>query len=489
MKNKKSTTLYKAGRPPDDRTTGVAGHGLPVEVRGSSALYFVGKNKVWDYHEAVAPCSLTPIPEKGVGKGDGLDGNLIIHGDNLLALRSLQPTLAGAVKCVYIDPPYNTGWGKWVYSDKISRGGAPSWLGKLMEVESMSSRDLWLCAMTPTLHLLRTLLRDDGLVLISIDANEMIHLALLCDEIFGEANRVGVIIVRNNPRGRRFGTELAVEHEYLLAYAKNTEKFTAGRLALDDRRRAEYPHVDGNGKRHRLLGLRKRGAISSRAERPNLHYPLYVNPQDKSVSAKPGKELIEILPRRSDGSDGVWRWCGEKVERDREFLVARKVKRRSGAMEWDVFQIDHLERPDGAVSGRLFPSIWQGTEFNNERGRDQLREVFGESVFDYPKPVDLVKSAILLANARGGDIVLDCFAGSGTTCQAVMELNALDSGGRRFIAVEREPFADHITAERARRLIKGIPASKRELLRKGLGGEFTYAGVACSREGGREGHG
>jgi adenine-specific DNA-methyltransferase len=338
----------------------------------------------------------------------------------------------------------------------------------------MSRRDLWLCAMTPTLHLLRGILRGDGLLLISIDANEAFHLTALCDEIFGEANRFGAIAVRNNPRGRRFGTELAVEHEYLLAYAKDAASFTAGRLGVDEKRLGEYPLTDAEGKRYRLLGLRKRGAISSRGERPNLHYPLYIDPKNKTVSTEKGHGKVEITPRRSDGTDGVWRWSAPKIDRQQCQLTARMVRRRSGAREWDIFQLDYLVRSDGVPAGRLFPSVWQGPEFNNERGRDQLREIFGASAFDYPKPVDLVKNAIMLANAGGDDIVLDCFAGSGTTCQAVMELNASDGAARRFIAIEREPFADHVTAERVRRLIKGIPSSKNKLLRAGLGGGFSY---------------
>ncbi len=404
----------------------------------------------------------------------GLDDNLVIHGDNLAVLASLRPALAAAVKCVYIDPPYNTGWGKWVYSDDIVRGESGAWLRTMLQDKKMSRRDLWLCSLTPTLRMLHDLLRADGLALISIDANEAFHLTALCDEIFGEANRVGVIVVKNNPRGRRFGTKLAVEHEYLLAYAKDAAQFTPGRLAVDAKRLGEYPLTGPDGTRHRLLGLRKRGAISSRAERPNLHYPLHVNPLDQTVSLKKGPGKVAVLPRKSDGTDGVWRWSAAKVEREAHLLMARMVTRRSGAKEWDIFQIDHLARPDGVSSGRLFSSIWEGPQFNNERGRDQIREIFGESVFDYPKPVDLVKNAIMLANAGDGDVVLDCFAGSGTTCQAVMELNASDGAARRFIAVEREPFADHITAERVRRLIKGIPASKNELLRKGLGGSFSY---------------
>jgi len=336
-------------------------------------------------------------------------------------------------------------------------------LGKEVDREDLTRHDKWACMMMPRLKLLRDLLRDDGIVCISIDDNEFVNLVSLGDEIFGEHNRFGIIVVRNNPRGRRLGTELAVEHEYLVLYARSIEKFGAGRLELTEEQLLEYAETNSAGRRYRLLGLRKRGALSRKQDRPNLHYPLFVNPKDGAVVTQLGKGLIKVIPRLSDGTDGVWRWSKGKVDRESELLVARQVKRReTGDKEWDVFQIDYPDTEDGEISGRLFPSIWQGSEFNNETGRDQIRELFGKSIFDYPKPVDLVKHVILLANAKDG-IVLDSFAGSGTTAQAVLELNNADGGKRQFILAECEDYADKITAERVRRVIKG-----------GTSGSFSY---------------
>jgi adenine-specific DNA-methyltransferase len=328
--------------------------------------------------------------------------------------------------------------------------------------------------MMPRLKLLRELLRDDGVVFISIDDNEFNNLVSLCDEVFGEANRFGIIIIKNNPRGRRLGTELAVEHEYLIAYTRQIEKFKAGRLELSEEQLAEYSETDKEGRQCRLLGLRKRGALSKREDRPNLHYPIYINPNDASVHVEERKGLVKIIPKLSNGTYGVWRWSKEKVKRESHLLIAKQVKRReTGKTEWDVCQIDYPDNEEGELTGRLFPSIWQGSEFNNETGRDQIKDIFGEAIFEYPKPVDLIKHAVILSGDKDC-LVLDSFAGSGTTGQAVLELNWSDSGNRKFILVECEDYADKITAERLRRVIKGVKTAKDEKQKKGLGGSFSF---------------
>ena len=428
-----------------------------------ATLSFKGKPFVQNLHLTVPYHQLVPKKDKSLTDKVRLDDNLIVHGDNLKALKALLPTYAGKVKCIYIDPPYNTGNEKWAYNDNVNSPMMQEWLGKVVDSEDLTRHDKWMCMMMPRLRLLRELLRDDGLICISIDDNEFVNLVALCDDVFGEHNRFSIIVVRNNPRGRRLGTELAVEHEYLVVYAHTLEKFKAGRLELTAEQLAEYSETNSDGRRYRLLGLRKRGALARRQDRPNLHYALFISPKDGSVSTKPSKGSIKVVPRLSDGTDGVWRWGREKVDRESNLLVAKQVKRReTGDKEWDVFQIDYSESDEGEMARRLFPSIWQGSEFNNETGRDQIRELFGKPVFDYPKPVDLVKHAILLANAKDG-IILDSFAGSGTTAQAVLELNQADKGNRQFILAECEDYADRITAERVRLVNK-----------TGTSGKFSY---------------
>lgn len=419
-----------------------------------ATLNWIGKEAVVNHDKEVPFKLLDKVSTVSVGKESK---NLIIHGDNLEALKALMPFYKDKVNCIYIDPPYNTGNEKWIYNDRVNSPKIREWLGKVVggESDDLTHHDKWLCMMYPRLRLLRDLLTEDGAIFISIDDNEFNNLIGICNEIFGEQNRFAVIIVRNNPRGRRMGTEIAVEHEYLISYVRDITKFKAGRLQLNEDQLAEYSEVDKNGKIYRLLGLRKRGALSKRSDRPNLHYPLFVNPRDLSVSTVKKAGSVEVIPKLSDGTDGVWRWGRDKVNRDNKFLLAKEVKRKSnGQKEWDVFEMNYAHDADGEVTGRLFPSIWEGSEFNNETGRDQIRDLFGKAIFDYPKPVDLIKHAILLGSGKDA-IILDSFTGSGTTGQAVLELNQRDNGNRKFILVEmEEKVAKKITAERIKRVIK-----------------------------------
>jgi adenine-specific DNA-methyltransferase len=425
------------------------------------SLNFKGKALVQNFHLLVPYHELKPVKSKSLTSKVSLHDNLVVHGDNLKALKSLLPYYHGKVKCIYIDPPYNTGNEGWVYNDNVSSPMIQEWLGKVVDREDLTRHDKWLCMMMPRLKLLRELLDDKGLIGISIDENEFSNLITLCDEVFGENNLFGVVIVRNNPRGRRLGTEFAVEHEYLVLYARNREQFSAGRLPLTDEQLSEYTEIDFEGKRSRLIGLRKRGALSRRIDRPNLYYPLFGDRASGRVYLEKAKAREEILPKLSDGTDGVWRWSKVKVRDEGNKLVVREVRRRGTAdKELDVFEFDNAQDQAGELVGRLFPSIWQGPEFNNETGRDQVKELFnGKAVFDNPKPVDLIKHLLILAGSEGG-ITLDPFGGSGTTAQAVLELNNADGGNRRFILIEEQDFADNITAERARRVIGSMPEGR-----------------------------
>ena len=424
-------------------------------------LQFKGKSAVESYHLVVPHHTIEFDKDLSLSGEPSLDDNLIIEGDNLLALKALLPTHGGKIKCVYIDPPYNTGNEGWVYNDNLTQPQFKEWIGQVVgkEGEDLCRHDKWCCMMYPRLSLLREMLSHDGAIFISIDDNEISNLLFLCDEIFGPENRLGVIIVKNNPRGRRLGTELAVQHEYLVAYTRDSSQFRAGKIPLTEEQLAEYNEFAQDGRRFRPLGLRKRGALSRREDRPNLHYPIYVNTKDGSIHLEEQKGLVRVVPMLSDGTEGVWRWGKPKVSLESENLFGRQVRRReTGEREWDIFEIDYLEDSDG----RLFPSIWSGPEFNNEAGTDQVKEVLGKGAFNYPKPVDLIKHVILLADVQDG-LILDSFAGSGTTAQAIMELNHSDSQNRRFVLVqarqdsngevaENENICRDITAKRARRV-------------------------------------
>src|SRR5436190_6691616 len=241
-------------------------------------LQFKGKPLVQNHHLVVPFSEIDAVKKLGLSKTPSLHDNLIIEGDNLKALKALLPAYHGKVKCIYIDPPYNTGNEKWVYNDRVNSPMMRDWLGKTVDRDDLTRHDKWCCMMLPRLKLLRELMRDDALIGISIDDNEIVNCLALCDEVFDRDNRFAVICVRNNPRGRRLGTQVAVEHEYLVTYCRNQEGFAAGKLPLTEDQLAEYSEKDADGRRYRSLGLRKRGALSTRKDRPNLHYALYGNP-------------------------------------------------------------------------------------------------------------------------------------------------------------------------------------------------------------------
>lgn len=436
-------------------------------------LQFKGKTFVQNHHLAVPFHQLVPQPDKSLTDKVSLNDNLILQGDNLAALKALLPTYAGRVKCIYIDPPYNTGNEGWVYNDNVKSPLIKEWIGQVVgkEGEDLVRHDKWLCMMMPRLKLLRELLTDDGVISISIDDNELYNLKALMDEVFGEHNFVSLITVQSNPRGRQSEKFFATVHEYLLVYAKDINRCAIDGATLNEESQAEYKHDDGDGN-YRLLGLRQRGAASRREDRPNMFFPLFVNPSDGSVSLKQSNSYTEeVFPRKSDGTDGRWMWSKQKVEEGISLgLVQSKLI--SSRNEYDIFIKDFLEK-DGNIRTRKEKTIWDSKEINYQNGRTELKEIFGEPKFDYPKPPYMIKK-ILSLTTDANDIVVDSFAGSGTTAQAVLELNKEDGGNRKFILVEMEDYSDTITAERVRRVIKGVPTAKNELVKEGLGGSFSY---------------
>lgn len=333
---------------------------------------------------------LRPCPEAGrFARGTR---NLCIEGDNLDVLGLLQETHAGAVKLVYADPPYNTG-NAFVYRDRLPRRRG----------RAADPHAAWLEMMRPRLLLARGLLRDDGAVFISIDDHEAAELRRLCADIFGERNFIAQLCWKRRG-GRQDSRHFAVNHEYVLCFARNIDSFVAGRA----------PAV--GGRRGGLRLLRKWGANSRREDRPNLHY---------AITDPDGGEHWPVLP---DGSPGCWRWSRETMA---AALAEGRVefRRRKGA--WTAYE----RVPDGGPEGRTrrFPTWLEGVG----GGAESLRELFGGAVFDYPKSPELMCLLLDMANVGGDDVVLDIFAGSATTAHAVMLRNARDGGRRRFVMIQR----------------------------------------------------
>jgi adenine-specific DNA-methyltransferase len=441
------------GQKPQSRQKITAGENMPT-------LNWLGKDKVINHHQKVPYRILEPQYTHGSGDTN----NMLIHGDNLDALKALLPRYEGRIACIYIDPPYNTGNEGWVYNDNVKDPKMLKWLGEAVgrEGEDLSRHDKWLCMMYPRLRLLQRLLADDGAIFVSIDNNEVFNLKLLCDEIFGCSNFIDCIAVINNLKGRSDGKYIATAHENMLIYQKGD--FLTNGVPVPEEYDKEYKLNDEHG-RYRLQGLRKRGTNSRRVDRPNMWYPFYFSAVENRLSLnKAGDGDIEIYPylsgkaaqrpSNSQELEGRWRWSASTAQERIDELTAQLVKGRN---EYDIFQKDYI-----TDEKRIKPkSFWSGPEFSAEAGTLEVKNILGMGLFSTPKSTGIIEY-ILEQATNPGDIILDSFAGSGTTAHAALKLN------RRFILVEMEDYAETITAERIRRVIDGYSNTD------GTGGGFTY---------------
>ena len=409
-------------------------------------LDFKGKQHIYAHHLTVPWRPLVPHLEQSVGTG-AIDDNLIIHGDNLHALKALLPRYGGRVRCIYIDPPYNTGNEGWIYNDNANGPLLKQWLKDQSPVdgEDMERHDKWLCMMWPRLHLLRELLSDDGVIFVSIDDNEIHHLRMLMDEVFGEENFFVTQTRRAMHTVRNSSKDFNLNADYVVTYAKNKswfaerpERYIRYRVDKSDR----YPKDDGDGR-----GPYKLDPLHAR----NYYEPyIFTFGNGTTWSAPAGS-----FPRYS-------RERLQQMEDEGRIEFSGKEPRAKRYLS-DVQE----GQPPNAI---LDPDI---VGFN-ARGTRMLGDIFGTGgVFPQPKPVELIRYLVELLRDPNA-VVLDSFAGSGTTAQAVLDLNKQDGGDRRFILVECEDYADSITAERVRRVISGVPGAKNAEIRGGLGGSFTY---------------
>ncbi|MCT7597462.1 site-specific DNA-methyltransferase [Aliarcobacter butzleri] len=388
---------------------------------------------------ALTPSTGTLRPCKDESKDWDTTQNLYIEGDNLEVLKLLQKSYHKKVKMIYIDPPYNTGK-DFVYKDNF-RDNIKNYLEITGQVDSdgnkLSSNSEtsgryhsdWLNMMYPRLKLARNLLKDDGVIFISIDDNEVANLRKLCDEIFGEDNFVAELILYSNPRGRQSNKFFPTSHEYVYVYAKNINYLNIYGLDLTDEQKAEYCLKDNIGI-YREIGLRLRGGRATAEESPTLHFPLYFNPLSNELSVVKKENFIEIIPKFSDGTLGTWRWSKQKIMDSLQELKVRLVNGSDGE-RYDVFQKDYLTED----KKRKAKSLWIEKEINYDRSKDDLKSVELGKEFDYSKPVFLLHK-ISLISTLNNDIILDFFSGSATTAHAVMKLNSEDNGNRKFICVQ-----------------------------------------------------
>ena len=408
------------------------------------------KKKAMLAANAPITATLRPVVADSVGR-DGTPGgfdseNLYIEGDNLEVLKLLQETYLGKIKMIYIDPPYNTG-SDFVYEDDFSES-ADEYLAGSGQFDEAGNRLVqntesngrfhtdWLNMIYPRLKLARDLLTEDGVIAISIDENEINNIAKVCDEVFGPSNFIAKTVVQNNPRGRQSDTFVATVHEYLLCYAKNITCCHINGAPLSDEQKSEYSFTDSKGN-YRLLGLRQRGVASLREDRPDMFFPIYVNPESLEISLNEQPGWEKVIPKKSDGREGRWMWGKTKCIAEHDRLVARMIDRRN---EFDIFVKDYLDKGDSTRT-RKYKSIWDDKSINNQNGTQEVKRLLGGDYMSFPKSMQYIKMVCSMLSDPDS-LVLDFFSGSATTAHAVMQLNAEDGGHRKFIMVQLPEACD-----------------------------------------------
>lgn len=421
-------------------------------------LNWIGKEAVVKHHKEVPFRLLEPVADLSCGPTDS--GNLIVQGDNLHALKALLPRYAGQVKCIYIDPPYNTGNEGWVYNDNVNSPEIRKWLGEVVgkEGETLDRHDRWLSMMYPRLVLLRQFLRDDGAIFISLDDNEVGPLRLLLDEIFGSKNFVTTIAWQKIFTIKNSAKHFSEMHDYVVVYSKKKDVWKRNLLPRSSSAEDDYSNPDND----------ERGDWTSNA----LQSRNYYSKGTYSITC-PGGRVIEGPPRGT-----YWRMEEEKLwELDRDNRVWwGKSKNNSPRIKKFL---------DEAKEG-VVPSTWWEHRFagTNSGAKTELREILGEQeqeLFNTPKPWQLIQRILQVATDKDS-IVMDSFSGSGSTAHAVLKQNARDGGTRKFILIEmKKDVAVEVTAKRVSKVIAGYPytgTSREELLRE----KITFTSIKNAEE-------
>ena len=438
-------------------------------------LEWIGKSKVINHHQEVPFRVLErkySFDENGQHNEDNDNENMIIRGDNLEALKALLPRYEGRVKCIYIDPPYNTGNEGWVYNDNVNDPKIKKWLGEVVgkEGEDLTRHDKWLCMMYPRLKLLQKLLVDDGVIFVSLDFHEQPFMRLIMDEIFGASNYVSEIACVNKPSGRSDDKYIATAHESIIVYRKSP-LLALGGFEPEEKITKRYNKRDTDGRLYREEDLRKRGTHDERTDRPNLFYPFFFNQETGELIVGGNDEktpdgFIRIEPMKSKDVQGTWRWGQDTANAQKTYIHPRYMPNKQ---QWSLFEWEYLDERGAAKP----TTLWDFKDVNSERGTEVFIKYLGFKKEDFPnpKPVGTIQRILQIATA-GDDIILDSFAGSGTTAHAVLNMNKADGGHRKFILVEMMDYADSITAERVKRVIRGYGEGKNAV--EGTGGNFSF---------------
>ncbi len=420
-----------------------------------ATLQFKGKNIIWNHHMSV-PYHTLDLDEKLSYKQDKANGNLIIEGDNLPALKSLLPQYAGEIDCIYIDPPYNTGQEKWVYNDNVNSPLIRDWIGKEVGSDDLTRHDKWLCMMTPRLKLLYELLKERGVMFISIDEHEIGNLTVLLKEIFDD-NCLDYLIWRKT--GKQSNTKridrVKTTHEYVLVVYKNKANTRLNKIKLLPKWANKYTNPDNDPR-----GVYKQGIISNKEDKSNPNKPNYY-----TVTTPTGIKYTR-----------EWYISKEeflKLDEDNRIFYP---KSGNGVPSLKIFEKEEQDYYLDSIMDRF------GTF---TKAKSEIEEFFGDkNLFETPKPTKLLKEIIRSATDTNS-IILDAFAGSGTTAQAVLELNEEDGGNRKFILIQmpenskKEPnknICRDITRERVVKVIE------KKLENKEVGFEYKRVGQPIDAE-------
>ena len=464
-------------------------------------LNWIGKDKVVNHHLDV-PFRTLEKQYTFASEGHDDDGNMIIHGDNLDALKALLPQYEGRVKCIYIDPPYNTGNEKWVYNDNVNDPHIRAWLGKVVgaEGEDLSRHDKWLCMMYPRLKLLQKLMAEDGVIFISIDDNELYNLKCICDEVFGTKNFIANVIWQKTYSPRNDSKGIPYETDSIMVYRKS-EKWIPNKLSRTVEMDARHDNPDNDPVPWQSGDVSAAGSADHQGMVYAIQHPI----TGRLIYPAPGRhwkdEQRQVLAIMNEWASYELVDIHDTKERARicnldETEVRQNVQAvmlnipledakgmaltRYEKGNWPAYYFtskgkgglrfkNHLKED----SGKTVTNLWQYEEVGHtDEASKEIKQIFsGKAAFDTPKPVRLMERILQIASDPDS-IILDSFAGSGTTAHAVLNMNKQDGGHRRFILVEMGDYAESITAERVRRVISGYGEGRKAV--PGTGGGFSF---------------
>lgn len=469
-------------------------------------LDWIGKDKVINHHSEVPYRVLEreySYDEKGETIENNHSENMIIHGDNLEALKALLPKYEGKVKCIYIDPPYNTGNEGWVYNDNVNSSQMKKWLGEVVgkEGEDLSRHDKWLCMMYPRLRLLQKLLSDDGVIFISIDDNELYNLKIVCDEILGSNCFVADISWQRTYSMRNDVKGIAAEVEYILIYGKKP-LWQPGKLERTSQMDTKYKNPDNDPRgawrnivasapdsiAHQGMVYAIQNPFTGEYSYPphGRHWSLGQDQMLEAMNQWCEYQLVDLKDYKERAEV-----CNVSVEDVRKDVLAIVLKDTlKVAYDKATEKYKHGTLPEfffskkgcgtlsrkayiQQVGGRPVTNFWsfEETGHTDEASR-LLKTIFGGvAVFDTPKPPRLIERILHIASDKNA-LILDSFAGSGTTAHAVLNMNKADGGNRKFILIEMMDYANSITAERVKRVISGYGEDKKKI--EGVGGNFSF---------------